>query len=92
MIQLIFFPDNMVQLIWNGDQIKDHYQCVTNLKEACEESMRCDICTENVLEKLVDFDDSLQATRKSAVRKPKSDSPGLLRRSTRLKKLKLQND
>jgi hypothetical protein len=31
----------------------------------------------------------LPATRKSAVRKPKSDSPGLLRRSTRLK---LQND
>jgi speckle-type POZ protein len=116
---------------------------VTNLKEACEESMRADICSESVLERLqvahtyglpalkktcvrllVDFGQMYQipedfeefmktgdqelvdeikqiaasrgrkfpVTQKSAVRKPNSDSTVLLRRSTRLKKLKLQNE
>jgi hypothetical protein len=109
-----------VELVVAGDKYG-----VTNLKEACEESVRADICSESVLERLpalkktcvrllVDFDEftttwdqelvdeikqiaasrgrKLPATRKSAVGKPKSDSPALLRRSTRLKKLKLQND
>jgi speckle-type POZ protein len=127
-----------IELVVAGDKYG-----VTNLKEACEESMRADICSESVLERLqvahtyglpalkktcvrllVDFGQMYQipedfeefmktgdqelvdeikqiaasrgrkfpVTQKSAVRKPNSDSTVLLRRSTRLKKLKLQNE